>query len=270
MAANMQHMAGAGHMLSQQQQLQLQQHTRSNANQYGQTIMARLQATAVPTTGWHATMTMNDRVGRALELYVIASAEIQHLLLRPQLAGNLRPLFPTNPLSSFTNVTLGSPVDPARALDMSINFEIQAFTNCGSKEHYYTIIKNKIVEFFKRRQANSSNLQNGLNASAQAQAQQQTQNMLNMQQMGRGFNPQQGFAGMNQGMQGQQMPNQQQMLQLQQQQQQQQQQMAASMGMMNQAGRGMAGPGQQMAMGQANPNQGRVGIMTELSRLPPR
>lgn len=89
-----------------------------------------------------------------------------------------------------------------------------------------------------------------------------------MQQMGRGFGSQQGFAGMNQAMQGQQMPNQQQMLQLQQ--QQQQQQMAATMGMGNQAGRGMAGPSQQPAMGPGAPGQRPQGIaINELARLPP-
>lgn len=70
MAANMQHMAGAGQMMSQQQQLQLLQHKRSSANQYGQTILARLSNTQVPNSGWHATVPMNDRVGKALELYV--------------------------------------------------------------------------------------------------------------------------------------------------------------------------------------------------------
>ncbi|TQW00043.1 hypothetical protein IF1G_02257 [Cordyceps javanica] len=230
MAANMQHMAGAGHMISQQQQMQMQQHARVNANQYGQTILARLTSTPVPPADWHATVPMNDRVGRTLEL--------------------------------FSNVTLGSLLDPGRALEMSITFEINAFSNCTSKEQYYTVIKNKVIDFFKKRQENSSNLQNNLNASAQAQA-----TLSMQQQVNRGFGPQQGFPGMNQGMQGQQMPNQQQMLQLQQQ-QQQQQQMAASMGMATQAGRGMAAPAQQLGMPGA-PGQRPPGISNELARLPP-
>lgn len=139
------------------------------------------------------------------------------------------------------------------------------------QEHYATLFRDKIVNLFKKRQANAGSLQNGLNANAQAhaqaQAQAQAQAMLNMQQMGRGYGPQQGFAGMNQGMPGQQMPNQQQMLQLQQ--QQQQQQMAASMGMANQAGRGMPGPGQQLGMGPGAPGQRPPGVNNDLARLPP-
>ncbi|PMB69428.1 hypothetical protein BM221_004070 [Beauveria bassiana] len=232
MAANMQHMAGAGHMMSQQQQQMHMQQARANANQYGQTILARLTNSRVPPQDWHATVPMNDRVGRTLEL--------------------------------FSNVTLGSNLEPTRALDMSINFELSAFEKCTSKELYFSYLKNKIAEFFKRRQANGGNLQNGLNASAQAQA-----SLGMQQQMGRGFGPQQGFGGMNQPMQGQQMPNQQQMLQIQQQQQQRQQQMAASMAMANQAGRGTAGPNPQLAMGPSAPAQRSQGIANEINRLLP-
>lgn len=130
MAANM-HMAGAGPLMTTQQQMQLQQHARSSATQYGHTIMARLQNTPIPPTGWQSTMSLNDRVGRALELYVVATG-VQYLELQQRLSNNPS-FFPTNSSDRFTNVTLGSPIDPTRALDMSINFEIQAYSGCTSK-----------------------------------------------------------------------------------------------------------------------------------------
>ncbi|KAM3530472.1 hypothetical protein NHJ13051_001305 [Beauveria bassiana] len=262
MAANMQHMAGAGHMMSQQQQQMHMQQARANANQYGQTILARLTNSRVPPQDWHATVPMNDRVGRTLELLVAYMAAHQLTPSQPTLSNNS--FQQTNSLTSFSNVTLGSNLEPTRALDMSINFELSAFEKCTSKELYFSYLKNKIADFFKRRQANGGNLQNGLNASAQAQA-----SLGMQQQMGRGFGPQQGFGGMNQPMQGQQMPNQQQMLQIQQQQQQRQQQMAASMAMANQAGRGTAGPNPQLAMGPSAPAQRSQGIANEINRLLP-
>lgn len=144
MAANMQHMAGAGHMMTQQQQqMQLQQHARSNANQYGQTIMARLSSTAVPPAPWHASVPMNDRVGKTLELYVAFLGAHQLMFSHfwasqpaPSHLHNPPPLPQTNSPDRFTNVTLATQLEAARALEVSINFEISAFTNCVSKVNH--------------------------------------------------------------------------------------------------------------------------------------
>lgn len=129
------------------------------------------------------------------------------------------------------------------------------------QEAYDQEMGQKIMEFFKRRQANEPNLQNSININAQAQAQAQAQAMMNMQ-MGRGMGqgPQQGFQPMQHPMQGGQMG-----------QGQQQMPMGAGMnmgvGMANQAGRGM-GPGQQMVgmpAGQSRPQQTQM--PQEMARL---
>lgn len=84
MAANMQHMAGAGHMMQQQMQ-QMHQHMRKNTNQYQTTIFQRLSSTPVPPGGWQASISINDRMGKTMELYASpqlpssASALVNHL-----------------------------------------------------------------------------------------------------------------------------------------------------------------------------------------------
>lgn len=128
---------------------------------------------------------------------------------------------------------------------------------------------NKIMDFFKKRQANEPNLQNTINANAQAQAQvqaaqaqAQAQAMISMGGMGRGMGqgPQPGFPNMQNPMQAGQMAQQPQMGMG--------MNMNMNMGMAipNQAGRGI-GPNQQM-MGMPG-GQGRPqGVFpNELSRL---
>jgi hypothetical protein len=118
---------------------------------------------------------------------------------------------------------------------------------------------NKIMEFFKRRQANEPTLQNSINVSAQAQAQAQAQAMMNMQ-MGRGMGqgPQQGFQSMQHPMQGGQMNQAQQQLPM---------NAGMNMGMPNQAGRGI-GPGQQMVgMGGGQNRPQQTAFPSDMARL---
>lgn len=73
MAANMQQMAAAAHMMpQQQQQLQHQQQLqmRRNVAQYQAQIFTRLSAAPVPAGTWQSTVSINDRMGKTMELYV--------------------------------------------------------------------------------------------------------------------------------------------------------------------------------------------------------
>jgi hypothetical protein len=65
MAANMQHMAGAGQMMPQQVR-------RPNNNQIQQMVYQNLvQNTPPPNSmGWQSNVTINDRMGKTLNLYV--------------------------------------------------------------------------------------------------------------------------------------------------------------------------------------------------------
>lgn len=70
MAANMQHMAGAGQMMQQQQQQQQHQMPKP---QLQQIVYQNLVQNTQPFTGisWQANVTISDRMGRTLNLYVI-------------------------------------------------------------------------------------------------------------------------------------------------------------------------------------------------------
>ncbi|KAM4057118.1 hypothetical protein HRG_003965 [Hirsutella rhossiliensis] len=215
MAANMQHMAGVGQMMPQQMR------KPANANQLQQLVYQTLlqHAQAPNALAWQANVSLNDRMGKTMDL--------------------------------ISNITLAVGIEQIRAAEFGCNFEREAFIKSPNKEAYDQLMANKTMEFFKKRQANEPNLQNTLNAQAQAaQAQAQAQAMMNMQaQMGRGMGqaPQQGFQHLQHQMQASQIPQ-----HAQQQPQAQQQPMGMGMGL--QAGRGGMPPGLggQQAMGMAD------------------
>ncbi|PTB46245.1 hypothetical protein M441DRAFT_128525 [Trichoderma asperellum CBS 433.97] len=221
MAANMQHMAGAGQMMPQQLR-------KPTASQLQQAVYQNIQQNTPPLNGmtWQSNFSVNERMGKTLDL--------------------------------ITNITLAmGTLDYSRATDFGCQFEREVFHKSPTKEAYDQAMASKTMDFFKKRQANEPGLQNSLNASAQAQAhaqaQAQAQALMLQAQMGRGQTPQQGFQHMPHPMQATQMPQQQQQQQPSFMQQQQQQQQLA-MGMANQAGRGI-GPNPQ-AMGMAGgPNR---------------
>ncbi|KAJ4268784.1 hypothetical protein NW762_002852 [Fusarium torreyae] len=205
MAANMQHMPGGGQTMQQPMR-------KPTPNQLQQIVYQNLVQHTQPFTGicWQSNVAISDRMGKTMNL--------------------------------ITNISLAMQGgDFMRGAEWGCNFEREAFHKSPTKEAYDQEMSNKVMEFYKRRQANEPNIQNSINVSAQAQAAQaQAQAMMNMQ-MGRGMGqvPQQGFQPMQHPMQGGQMG----------QGQQQQIQMGGGMGMnmnmANQAGRGM-GPGPQM------------------------
>ncbi|KAH7188320.1 uncharacterized protein B0J16DRAFT_317989 [Fusarium flagelliforme] len=216
MAANMQHMAGAGQMMPQQPM------RKPTPNQLQQIVYQNLVQHTQPFTGgcWQSNVAISDRMGKTMNL--------------------------------ITNISLAmNGGDYMKGAEWGCNFEREAFHKSPTKEAYDQEMGQKIMEFFKRRQANEPNLQNNINASAQAQAQAQAQAMMSMQ-MGRGMGPQQGFQPMQHPMQGVQMGQGQQQMPM-------NAGMNMGMGMANQAGRGM-GPGQQMVgmpAGQNRPQQGQ-------------
>ncbi|KAL5626839.1 hypothetical protein FOBRF1_001182 [Fusarium oxysporum] len=223
MAANMQHMAGAGQMMQQPMR-------KPTPNQLQQIVYQNLVQHTQPFTGicWQANVAISDRMGKTMNL--------------------------------ITNISLAmNGGDYMKGAEWGCNFEREAFHKSATKEAYDQEMGNKIMEFFKRRQANEPTLQNSINVSAQAQAQAQAQAMMNMQ-MGRGMGqgPQQGFQSMQHPMQGGQMNQAQQQLSM---------NAGMNMGMPNQAGRGM-GPGQQMvgmAGGQNRPQQ--TSFPSDMARL---
>ncbi|KAF6822276.1 hypothetical protein CMUS01_11149 [Colletotrichum musicola] len=180
MAANMQHMAGAGGMMPQQHRPRLSQ---VQLNQYlYQTMLAQQQ----PHSGWQAGVTIQERMIKCHNL--------------------------------ITNIALAiNSVDFMKAAEVGVNFEREAFNKAPDKATYEAQISNKTNDFFRRRQANEQNLtNNNLQAQAAAQAQQQlmmNQNSAMQNQMGRGIgpNPQQGFQHLQHQMQASQIPQQAQM-----------------------------------------------------------
>lgn len=68
MAANMQHMAGAGQMMQQQQQMR-----KPNSNQLQQIVYQNLVQHTQPFTGicWQANIPIGDRMGKTMNLYVL-------------------------------------------------------------------------------------------------------------------------------------------------------------------------------------------------------
>ncbi|KAK6706997.1 hypothetical protein SNK04_008005 [Fusarium graminearum] len=229
MAANMQHMAGAGQMMQQQPM------RKPTPNQLQQIVYQNLVQHTQPFTGicWQANVAISDRMGKTMNL--------------------------------ITNINLAmNGGDYMKGAEWGCNFEREAFHKSPTKEAYDQEMGQKIMEFFKRRQANEPNLQNSINVNAQAQAQAQAQAMMNMQ-MGRGMGQglQQGFQPMQHPTQGGQMGQGQQQLPM-------GAGMNMGMGMANQAGRGM-GPGQQMAgmpTGQGRPQQTQM--PQEMARLSPQ
>ncbi|KJK77384.1 hypothetical protein H634G_07123 [Metarhizium anisopliae BRIP 53293] len=151
MAANMQQMAGAGQMIPQQ----LRRPT-TNPHQIQQLVYQKLLQHSQPPNGltWQGNVSLNDRMGKTMDL--------------------------------ISNIALGvANLDHVQAAEAGCEFERKTFMDSSSKEVYDQGMANKILEFFKKRQANEPNIQNNLNANAQAQA----QAMMNMQaaQMGRGM-----------------------------------------------------------------------------------
>ncbi|PHH70544.1 hypothetical protein CDD83_5411 [Cordyceps sp. RAO-2017] len=231
MAANMQHMPGAGQMMPGQMR------KTANTHQLQQVVYQNLLQHSQPPNAltWQANVSLNDRMGKTLDL--------------------------------ISNIALAvNGIDHIRAADYGCNYEREVFMKQPSKEAYDQSMASKTMEFFKKRQANEPNLQNTLNANAQAQAQAaQAQVMMNMQaQMGRGMGhgPQQGFQHLQHQMQASQIPQQPQ----QQQPPSQQQPMGMGMGMGPQAGRGGMTPGQQ-AMGMPGGPNRPPQIANEMSRL---
>ncbi|EHK41406.1 hypothetical protein TRIATDRAFT_84787 [Trichoderma atroviride IMI 206040] len=215
MAANMQHMAGAGQMMPQQMR-------KPTATQLQQAVYQNIQQNTPPLNGmtWQSSFTVNERMGKTLEL--------------------------------ISNITLAmNTLDYSRATDFGCQFEREVFHKSPTKEAYDQAMASKTMDFFKKRQANEPGLQNSLNANAQAQAhaQAQAQALMLQAQMGRGQTPQQGFQHMSHPMQATQMPQQQQ-----QQPSLFQQQQQIAMGMANQAGRGIGPNPQAMGMG-GGPNR---------------
>ncbi|KAH7252415.1 hypothetical protein BKA59DRAFT_160333 [Fusarium tricinctum] len=226
MAANMQHMSGAGQMMQQPMR-------KPTPTQLQQIVYQNLVQHTQPFTGicWQSNVAISDRMGKTMNL--------------------------------ITNISLAmNGSDFMKGAEWGCNFEREAFHKSATKEAYDQEMGNKIMDFYKRRQANESNIQNSINASAQAQAQAQAQAMMSMQ-MGRGMGQgaQQGFQGMQHPMQGGQMG------------QGQQQSPAGAgmnMGMPNQAGRGM-GPGQQMVGMPGGQNRPQGGPPSqEMARLSPQ
>jgi hypothetical protein len=65
MAANMQHMAGAGQMMPQQMR-------KPTATQLQQAVYQNIQQNTPPLNGmtWQSNFSVNERMGKTLELYV--------------------------------------------------------------------------------------------------------------------------------------------------------------------------------------------------------
>lgn len=77
MAANMQNMAGAGHML--------QQHTQQMRNPNSQvhsSIFTRLSNAPTPPMGWQTQVSVSDRMARTLDLY--ATPILSFVSFRPR------------------------------------------------------------------------------------------------------------------------------------------------------------------------------------------
>ncbi|KAF4469947.1 gall11 coactivator, partial [Fusarium albosuccineum] len=229
----MQHMAGAGQMMQQQQM------RKANNTQLQQVVYQNLVQHTQPftTISWQSNVSILDRMGKTMNL--------------------------------ITNIALAmNGFDYIKSAEYGCQFERETFHNSPTKEAYEQEMSNKIMEFLKRRQANEPGIQNALNANAQAQAQAQAQAhaMMNMQ-MGRGMGqgPQQGFQPMQHPMQGGQMGQQQQPQQM-----QMNMGMGMNMGMANQAGRGM-GPNQQMMGMPGGPNRPQqASFPQEMARLSPQ
>ncbi|KAH7329369.1 hypothetical protein B0I35DRAFT_404605 [Stachybotrys elegans] len=240
MAANMQQMTGAGQMMPQQRKTPNSQIHNYVCQQLAANTPAQLHEGQV-------SITFNDRIQKTMNL--------------------------------ITNIALAMPgVDYVRAAEFGCNFERDVFSKSPNKETYEQYMNSKIMDFYRKRQANESNIQSNLNANAQAQAAQahaQAQQRALMQaQMGRGMGqgPQQGFQQFPQGMPGNQMsqqppqpPQQQQGAQQPQPQQQMGMGMGMGMGMVGQAGRGAA-PNRMMNMGGPQVRPGQPG-QTDMSRL---
>lgn len=217
------------------------------ANQLQQIVYQNIQQNTAPMNGmsWQSSFPVNERMGKALDL--------------------------------ITNIALSmGGFDYSRATEFGCQYEREAFHKSITKEAYEQAMASKILDFFKRRQANEPNLQNSINANAQAQAhahaqaqqaaQAQAQAMMFQAQLGRnGQTPQQGFQQMQHPMQTPQMSQQQPQQPQQPLFQQQQQPQMPMGGMPNQAGRGM-GPNQ--AMGMPGGPRGPM-LSVEMARLNP-
>ncbi|KAI1353171.1 hypothetical protein F5Y01DRAFT_69958 [Xylaria sp. FL0043] len=162
MAANMQQM-GAGGALRRPHQQQL-----------SHVLYAQIMRQPnIPTTGWHATVTPNMRVGHAMNI--------------------------------ITNSFLAMPAaDSTQVINVGLTYERDAFITSPDKATYEARVLTRVNELFKKRQANEQNIHHGLNVqAAQAQAQAQTQNQAqmmnqNMQMMAMGQPLQQGFQNFQQ------------------------------------------------------------------------
>ncbi|KAI0429186.1 hypothetical protein F5Y09DRAFT_264741 [Xylaria sp. FL1042] len=163
MAANMQQMGAGG------------AHRRPHQQQLSQVLYAQIMLqTNVPTTGWHATVTPNMRVGHAMNI--------------------------------VTNSFLAMPAaDSTQVINVGLTYERDAFTTSPDKATYEARVLTRVNELFRKRQANEQNIHHGLSAqaAAQAQAQAQAQNQAqmmnqNMQMRAMGQPLQQGFQNFQQ------------------------------------------------------------------------
>ncbi|KAI0971143.1 hypothetical protein F4678DRAFT_479508 [Xylaria arbuscula] len=137
MAANIQQMGAAGALRRPPQQ------------QLSQVIYAQLMTQSVPTTGWHAVVSANMRLGHAMNI--------------------------------ITNSFLAMPsADSTQVISLGLTYERDAFTTSPDKSTYEQRVLQRVNDLFRKRQQNEQTLHHGLSAQAAAQAQAQAQNQAQM------------------------------------------------------------------------------------------
>jgi hypothetical protein len=117
MAANMQHMAGAGQMMPQQVR-------KPSNNQIHQLVYQSMVQSQPPpnTMGWQASISINDRMSKTLNLLVIGQPTTFHSALTSS--------------SSISNASLAlGNVDYLKAAEFGCNFERDLFQKAPTRVH---------------------------------------------------------------------------------------------------------------------------------------
>ncbi|KAJ3559822.1 hypothetical protein NPX13_g9481 [Xylaria arbuscula] len=132
---------------------------RPAQQQLPQLLYGQIMTQSVPSTGWHATVTPQTRMGHAMNI--------------------------------VTNSFLAMPqADSSQIINIGLAYERDAFTSSPDKTTYEARVMQRVNELFKKRQANEQNIHQGLTAQA---AQNQIMMNQNMQMRGMGQPLQQGF-----------------------------------------------------------------------------